>query len=479
MRNLTMLTDFYELTMMYGYFKHDMHHNQAVFDMFFRRQSTDNGYAVVAGLEQVIEYINNLHFSDEDLAYLRSQNAFDEAFLSYLKQMRFTGEIYAMPEGTVAFPGEPLLRVKAPILEAQLVETAILNIVNHQTLIATKASRVVQAAKGDSVLEFGLRRAQGPDAGLYGARAAIIGGCNATSNVLTGQMFGVPISGTHAHSWVMSFPDELTAFRAYANVFPQGCLLLVDTYDTLKSGVPNAIKVFDELRAKGYEPTGIRLDSGDLAYLSKKARKMLDDAGYPKAKIVASNDLDEELIWDLKAQGACIDTWGVGTKLITSNNLPALGGVYKLAAEIVDDKLVPKIKISENPGKITNPGYKKVLRLYEEGKMVADLICLDEETLDTSKPLTIFDPTETWKRMTLSDYTARELLVPVFVDGKCVYKQPGLWDIQAYAKQEMSELWDEYKRLKNPHVYKVDLSQKLYDLKQRMLTQKDGRVGEA
>ena len=479
MRNLTMLTDFYELTMMYGYFKHDMHHNQAVFDMFFRRQSTDNGYAVVAGLEQVIEYINNLHFSDEDLAYLRSQNAFDEAFLSYLKQMRFTGEIYAMPEGTVAFPGEPLLRVKAPILEAQLVETAILNIVNHQTLIATKASRVVQAAKGDSVLEFGLRRAQGPDAGLYGARAAIIGGCNATSNVLTGQMFGVPISGTHAHSWVMSFPDELTAFRAYANVFPQGCLLLVDTYDTLKSGVPNAIKVFDELRAKGYEPTGIRLDSGDLAYLSKKARKMLDDAGYPKAKIVASNDLDEELIWDLKAQGACIDTWGVGTKLITSNNLPALGGVYKLAAEIVDGKLVPKIKISENPGKITNPGYKKVLRLYEEGKMVADLICLDEETLDTSKPLTIFDPTETWKRMTLSDYTARELLVPVFVDGKCVYEQPGLWDIQAYAKQEMSELWDEYKRLKNPHVYKVDLSQKLYDLKQRMLTQKDGRVGEA
>ena len=479
MRNLTMLTDFYELTMMYGYFKHDMHHNQAVFDMFFRRQSTDNGYAVVAGLEQVIEYINNLHFSDEDLAYLRSQNAFDEAFLSYLKQMRFTGEIFAMPEGTVAFPGEPLLRVKAPILEAQLVETAILNIVNHQTLIATKASRVVQAAKGDSVLEFGLRRAQGPDAGLYGARAAIIGGCNATSNVLTGQMFGVPISGTHAHSWVMSFPDELTAFRAYANVFPQGCLLLVDTYDTLKSGVPNAIKVFDELRAKGYEPTGIRLDSGDLAYLSKKARKMLDDAGYPKAKIVASNDLDEELIWDLKAQGACIDTWGVGTKLITSNNLPALGGVYKLAAEIVDGKLVPKIKISENPGKITNPGYKKVLRLYEEGKMVADLICLDEETLDTSKPLTIFDPTETWKRMTLNDYTARELLVPVFVDGKCVYKQPGLWDIQAYAKQEMSELWDEYKRLKNPHVYKVDLSQKLYDLKQRMLTQKDGRVGEA
>lgn len=479
MRNLTMLTDFYELTMMYGYFKHGMHHNQAVFDMFFRRQSTDNGYAVVAGLEQVIDYINNLHFSDEDLAYLRSQNAFDEAFLSYLKHMSFTGEIYAMPEGTVAFPGEPLLRVKAPILEAQLVETAILNIVNHQTLIATKASRVVQAAKGDSVLEFGLRRAQGPDAGLYGARAAIIGGCNATSNVLTGQMFGVPISGTHAHSWVMSFPDELTAFRAYASVFPSGCLLLVDTYDTLKSGVPNAIKVFDELRAQGYEPTGIRLDSGDLAYLSKKARKMLDAAGYPKAKIVASNDLDEELIWDLKAQGACIDTWGVGTKLITSNNLPALGGVYKLAAELVDGKLVPKIKISENPGKITNPGYKKVVRLYEEGKMVADLICLDEETLDTSKPLTIFDPAETWKRMTLTDYTARELLVPVFVDGACVYDKPGLWDIQAYAKQEMSELWDEYKRLKNPHVYKVDLSQKLYDLKQRMLTQKDGRVGEA
>ena len=387
-----------------------------------------------------------------------------------MRELRFTGEMYAVPEGTVVFPDEPLVRVKAPLIEAQLIETALLNIINHQTLIATKASRMVYAAQGGSVLEFGLRRAQGPDAGIYGARAAIIGGCSATSNVLTGQMFGIPVKGTHSHSWVMSFPDELSAFRAYAEAFPDSCLLLVDTYNTLKSGIPNAITVFKELREKGYEPVGIRLDSGDLAYLSKKAREMLDKAGFPNAKIVASSDLDEELIWDLKAQGAKIDIYGVGTSLITSKGNPALGGVYKMAAEEVDGRMVPKIKISDNPDKVTNPGYKKVFRLYNgKGKAVADLITLEEEEIDISKPLTIFDPVNTWKRMTLYDFTARELLVPIYLNGKRVYESPDLMKIQEYAKSELDTLWEEYKRLKNPHVYKVDLSQKLYDLKQQLL----------
>jgi nicotinate phosphoribosyltransferase len=470
LRNLTMMTDLYQLTMMYGYYKTNTHQRNAVFDMFFRKPSSNSAYAIAAGLEQVIDYIKNLHFGDEDIEYLASLNLFDSDFLDYLSQLRFTGDIYAVPEGTVVFPNEPILRVKAPLFEAQLIETAILNIINHQTLIATKASRVVFAAQGSNVLEFGLRRAQGPDAGIYGARAAIIGGCSATSNVMTGQLFGIPVKGTHSHSWVMSFPDELTAFRAYADAFPDTCLLLVDTYNTLNSGIPNAITVFRELRAKGYEPMGIRLDSGDLAYLSKKARAMLDEAGFPNAQIVASNNLDEELIWDLKAQGARIDTFGVGTSLITSSGCPALGGVYKMSAEEVDGKMVPKIKISENPEKITNPGYKKVVRIYNGGnKAIADLIMLEGEVIDTSKPLTIFDPVDTWKRMTLKNYKIKELLVPIFINGECVYETPNLMDIQAYAASEMDTLWDEYKRLKNPHVYKVDLSQKLYDLKQRLL----------
>jgi len=465
-----MMTDLYQLTMMYGYYKTNTHQRNAVFDMFFRKPSSNSAYAIAAGLEQVIDYIKNLHFGDEDIEYLASLNLFDSDFLDYLSQLRFTGDIYAVPEGTVVFPNEPILRVKAPLFEAQLIETAILNIINHQTLIATKASRVVFAAQGSNVLEFGLRRAQGPDAGIYGARAAIIGGCSATSNVMTGQLFGIPVKGTHSHSWVMSFPDELTAFRAYADAFPDTCLLLVDTYNTLNSGIPNAITVFRELRAKGYEPMGIRLDSGDLAYLSKKARAMLDEAGFPNAQIVASNNLDEELIWDLKAQGARIDTFGVGTSLITSSGCPALGGVYKMSAEEVDGKMVPKIKISENPEKITNPGYKKVVRIYNGGnKAIADLIMLEGEVIDTSKPLTIFDPVDTWKRMTLKNYKIKELLVPIFINGECVYETPNLMDIQAYAASEMDTLWDEYKRLKNPHVYKVDLSQKLYDLKQRLL----------
>jgi nicotinate phosphoribosyltransferase len=472
-RNLTMMTDLYQLTMMYGYLKHGMGKNKAVFDMFFREAGGPNCYAMVAGLEQLIEYIDNLSFSEEDLDYLRGLGIFDESFLDYLRHFTFTGEIYAMPEGTVAFPYEPLVRVKAPIAEAQLVETALLNIVNHQTLIATKASRVVQAAQGDGIMEFGLRRAQGPDAGIYGARAAIIGGCVGTSNVLTGQMYGIPAKGTHAHSWVMSFPTELEAFRAYAETFPENCLLLVDTYDTLRSGVPNAITVFKELRARGYEPAGIRLDSGDLAYLSKKARKMLDEAGFPKAKIFASNDLDERSIWDLKAQGAKIDTWGVGTRMITSNDNPALGGVYKLAAEEVDGKWIPRIKISENPAKITTPGCKQVYRLYDKaGMAVADLITLDSEVVDSAKPLTIFDPDQPWKQMTLTEFTARPLLVPVYRDGKRVYDSPPLMQIQDYAKKELDTFWDEYRRLTLPHRYKVDLSDELYSLKQSLLRSK-------
>ncbi len=476
MRNLTMMTDLYQLTMMNGYFKNGMKDNVAVFDVFFRPLLNKSVYAVMAGLEQALEYIENLHFDKEDIEYLRSLNLFGEEFLDYLKDFKFTGEVYAVEEGTPVFPREPLIRVKAPIMEAQLIETALLNIINHQTLIATKASKVVTAADGAVVLEFGLRRAQGPDAGIYGARAAVIGGCKGTSNVLTGQMFDVSVGGTHAHSWVMSFPSEIEAFRAYANLYPDACLLLVDTYNTLKSGVPNAIEVFKELRAKGHEPLGIRLDSGDLAYLSKRARKMLDDAGFEKAKIFASGDLDENVIWDLKMQGAKIDTYGVGTRLITSEDMPALGGVYKLAGEIVDGKMIPKIKISENAVKITNPGYKQVYRLYskEDNKAMADLICLDEEIIDESQPLTIFDPVDTWKKMTLTDFYARPLLKPMFVDGKRVYTSPTLKEIQKYHFEQMETLWDEYKRLTRPHVYKVDLSDKLYNLKQELLQKAGG-----
>lgn len=471
MRNLTMMTDLYELTMMNGYLRYGKDKNRACFDLFYRRRGDVTAYAVAAGLEQVIEYVQNLRFTQEDIEYLRSLAIFDDAFLSYLSDFHFTGEILAVPEGTIVFPDEPILRVIAPIMEAQLLETALLNIINHQTLIATKAARVVQSARGDKVLEFGLRRAQGPDAGIYGARASIIGGCQATSNVLSGQLFGVPVGGTHAHSWVMSFEDELTAFRAYADVFPDNCLLLVDTYDTLGSGVPNAITVFRELRARGKEPVGIRLDSGDLAFLSRQARVMLDDAGFPNAKIFASGDLDEEVIWDLKAQGAAIDVWGVGTRMITSMDNPALGGVYKLSAEEVDGTFIPRIKISENPAKITNPGVKQLYRFYDRrsGKALADLLALDEEDFSSGEPLEIFDPENTWKRMTLCDYRIRQLLVPVFENGELVYDSPALSEIAAYAKQEMETFWDEYKRLNRPHRYKVDLSQKLYDLKLQLL----------
>ncbi|MDO4547262.1 MAG: nicotinate phosphoribosyltransferase [Clostridia bacterium] len=471
MRNLTMMTDLYQLTMMYGYWKCGIDRNISVFDMFYRKQSDEMNYVIFAGLEQLIDYINDLKFAQKDLDYLRSLNLFDEGFLDKLRDFHFTGDIDAVVEGTIVFPGEPLVRVKAPIFEAQLIETALLCIINHQTLIATKACRVVQAADGGSVLEFGLRRAQGPDAGIYGARAAVIGGASSTSNVLSGEMFGIPISGTHAHSWVMSFPDELTAFRAYAKAFPKSCLLLVDTYDTLRSGMPNAIKVFKELRQEGYEPLGIRLDSGDLAYLSREARRIMDEAGFPNAKVCASGDLDEVLIRDLKLQGACIDTWGVGTKLITSQGCPSLGGVYKLSAELVDGKVVPKIKISENPAKITNPGIKKILRFYDKNtkKALADLIALDHEDYSNVETLTIFDPIDTWKQKTLHDFTIRELYVPVFRNGKSVYESPGLMSIQKNTFHELDTFWDQYKRMLNPHIYKVDLSQELWTLKQKML----------
>ena len=473
MRNLTMMTDLYQLTMMYGYYKCGMRDNLATFDMFYRSKDESTHYAIMAGVEQLMDYIENLHFDDEDIAYLRGMGIFDEDFLTELKGFTFHGDSQAVPEGTIVFSHEPLIRVTAPIFEAQLIETALLNIINHQTLIATKASRVVQAAEGGTIMEFGLRRAQGPDAGIYGARAAVIGGCVGTSNVLTGQMYDMPAMGTHAHSWVMSFPTELEAFRKYAELFPTSCLLLVDTYDTLRSGVPNAITVFNELREKGFEPKGIRLDSGDLAYLSREARKMLDDAGFPNTIICASGDLDENLIRDLKLQGAAIDTWGVGTKLITSEDCPSLGGVYKLSAEYVDGRVVPKIKISENTVKITNPGVKKLYRIYDKanGKAIADLIALEHETYDESQPLTIYDPVNTWKSMTLTNYTMKELQVPLFKNGKRVYESPSLMDIQKHCKEDLDTFWDQYKRLLNPQRYKVDLSDSLWMLKNSMIQQ--------
>lgn len=479
---MSLLTDFYELTMMQGYYVTDVKNKIVVFDLFYRINPSGNGYAIAAGLEQAIEYIKNLKFSDDDIEYLKSLHTFSDEFIHYLEQFHFTGEIFAIPEGTVVFPHEPLMRVKAPIMEAQLVETALLNIINHQSLIATKAARVVWAAQGDPVMEFGLRRAQGPDAGTYGARAAVIGGCCGTSNVLTGRLFDVPIKGTHAHSWVMSFPDELTAFREYAKLFPNACTLLVDTYNTLESGVPNAIKVFQEMKEAGIhlKNYGIRLDSGDLAYLSKKAKVMLEDAGFGDAVISASSDLDENLIASLKLQGAKISLWGVGTKLITSDDCPAFGGVYKLAAESTEDgSFVPKIKLSNNVDKVTDPGIKKVIRIYDTktNKIKADLIALEEETIDETKPLKIFDASAKWKKMNLAPgtYYTRELLIPIFIDGFCVYESPKTMDIQAYCKKELDTLWDEHKRLKNPHIVPVDLSEKLHNLKVNLIEEISGK----
>ena len=479
MRNLTLLTDFYELTMMQAYHRAETEAGrtrQAVFDMFYRENPCGNGYAVAAGLAQVIDYIKELIFDEEDITYLKKTGVFKDEFLEYLRGFTFSGDIYSVPEGTVIFPGEPILRVTAPITEAQFIETAILNIINHQSLIATKASRVCHAAAGDKVLEFGLRRAQGPDAGLYGARAAVIGGCFGTSNVLAGQLFDIPVRGTHAHSWIMSFEKEIEAFRYYAKLYPDTCTLLVDTYDTLKSGIPNAIKVFEEMKNEGRQlgGCGIRLDSGDLAYFSKQARIMLDEAGLHEVIISASNDLDEYLIAELKNQGAKITLWGVGTHLITSKEYPSFGGVYKLSAVKADGgEWVSKIKLSDNPSKVTNPGVKKIVRLYDRrtDKMKADLITLEHEIVDDTQDLTIFDPIATWKRMHLKagEYTARELLEPVFLDGKCVYPSFTVKEICEYSKKEQATLWDEHKRLVRPQIMPVDLSQELYDLKQTMI----------
>ena len=469
--NLTLLTDLYEITMMQGYFK-SQNQDVVVFDAFYRENPCGGGYAIACGLEQVIDYIKNLQFSADDIRYLQSLNMFDEDFLKYLSTFRFSGSIYAIPEGTVIFPREPFIKVVAPIMEAQLVETAILNIMNHQSLIATKAARVCYAAQNDGVMEFGLRRAQGPDSGIYGARAAVIGGCCGTSNVLAGQIFNIPVKGTHAHSWIMSFPDEYTAFKTYAELYPDACILLVDTYDTLKSGIPNAIRVFREMKEAGVElhNYGIRMDSGDLAYLSKKVRKMLDEAGFPDAIISASNDLDEYLIETLKIQGAKITSWGVGTSLITSRDCPAFGGVYKLAAiRNVDGKFTPKIKLSENTEKVTNPGNKEIYRIYdkETGKIRADLICLSDETFDENEDMVLFDPNETWKRTRLAGgtYTMRKLLVPIFEEGKCVYTSPSVMEIQQICTQEKATLWDENMRFVNPSKVYVDLSDKLYNMK--------------
>ena len=474
--NLTLLTDLYELTMMQGYFKNPT--NQTViFDMFYRINPCGGAFAITAGLEQMIEYIENLHFTDEDIEYLRSLNIFEDDFLEYLRNFEFTGDIYAIPEGTVVFPREPLVKVVAPIMEAQLVETAILNIINHQSLIATKAARVCYAAKGDAIMEFGLRRAQGPDAGIFGARAAVIGGCAGTSCVLTGKMFDVPVLGTHAHSWIMSFPDEYTAFKTYAKLYPNACTLLVDTYDVLKSGVPNAIRVFEEMREEGIPLTryGIRIDSGDLAYLSKEAYKMLAAAGFDDAIISASSDLDEYLIDSLKAQDAKINSWGVGTKLITSDDNPAFGGVYKLAAvkDADSTEFTPKIKLSENTEKVTNPGNKTVYRLYSKktGKIKADLICLTDEKLDADENMVLFDPIDTWKKTKVlgGTYEIRELLVPVIKKGKRVYESPSVMELRDYCQKEQNTLWDESRRFANPQKVYVDLSQKLWELKKDLL----------
>ena len=476
MRNLTLLTDLYEITMMQAYFKNNNKNKMAIFDVFYRKNPMDGGYAISAGLEQVIEYINNLHFTEDDINYLASLKIFEDDFLDYLKNFKFTGDIYAIPEGSVMFPREPMLKVIAPIMEAQFIETAILNILNHQSLIATKAARICYAAEGDGIMEFGLRRAQGSDAGIYGARAAVIGGCAGTSNVLTGQMFDVPVMGTHAHSWIMSFDDEYTAFYTYAKLYPMACTLLVDTYDTLNSGVPNAIKVFKQMKKEGIELKnyGIRLDSGDLAYLSKKARKMLDDAGFKDATITASNDLDEFLIASLKMQGAEITNWGVGTNLITSKDCPSFGGVYKLAAIMEDgENFTPKIKLSDNSEKITNPGNKKIYRIYEKenNKIKADLICLENETFTENEDMHLFDPHEPWKKTVLKagTFTLKELLVKVFDKGQCVYHSDSVMKLRDFAISEMETLWEETKRFENPHQVYVDLSQKLYDIKISLL----------
>lgn len=474
--NYTLLCDFYELTMGNAYFENGMGDRRVYFDLFFRNVPDGGGFAIAAGLEQVVQYIKNLHFSESDIAFLRKKKIFSEAFLSSLRDFRFTGDLYAVPEGTPVFPHEPILTVCAPAIEAQLIETFLLLSINHQSLIATKANRIVRAAKGRPVSEFGSRRAQGADGAVLGARAAYIAGCAGTACTLTDRVYGVPAGGTMAHSWVQMFDSELDAFRTYCKIYPHNATLLVDTYHVLKSGVPNAIRAFQEiLLPQGIEECAIRIDSGDITYLSKKARKMLDEAGLTKCKIVASNSLDEHIIETLLEQGAQIDSFGVGERLITSKSEPVFGGVYKLCAvEDEQSRIIPKIKISENTTKITTPHFKKVYRLYEKesGKAIADQLCVYDETLDETKPLELFDPEATWKRKLVTDFTARELLVPVFRNGECVYDLPDIETIRNYCAEQIDLLWDEVKRFENPHTYYVDLSQKLWDIKDRLLKER-------
>ncbi|MBQ2093500.1 MAG: nicotinate phosphoribosyltransferase [Ruminococcus sp.] len=471
--NMAMLCDFYEFTMSNGYFKNGFYRRTVYFDVFFRKVPDNGGFAIAAGLEQVIEYIKELHFDEEDIAYLRSKGIFDEGFLAYLRDFKFSGDIYAVPEGTPVFPNEPIMTVKAPAIEAQLIETFVLLTLNHQTLIATKANRIVRAAQGRAVLEFGSRRAQGASGAVMGARAAYIGGCKGTACTITDELYGVPAGGTMAHSWVQMFDSEYDAFKTYCELYPDNPTLLVDTYNTLKSGIPNAIKVFKEvLLPMGKTKCAIRLDSGDISYLSKKARKMLDDAGLTECKITASNALDEKLIRDLMMQGAQIDTFGVGERLITSSSSPVFGGVYKLVAvENASGDIEPKIKVSENTAKITNPHFKKLYRYYdrESGKALADELCVYDEVVDDSGEHTIFDPNATWKTKTLTDFTAKELLVKVFENGECVYDCPTIEEIAQYCRDQLDLLWDEVKRFENPHDYYVDLSAKLYEIKNILL----------
>ena len=474
--NYTLLCDFYELTMGNAYFENGMGDRRVYFDLFFRNVPDGGGFAIAAGLEQVVQYIKNLHFSESDIAFLRKKKIFSEAFLSSLRDFRFTGDLYAVPEGTPVFPHEPILTVCAPAIEAQLIETFLLLSINHQSLIATKANRIVRAAKGRPVSEFGSRRAQGADGAVLGARAAYIAGCAGTACTLTDRVYGVPAGGTMAHSWVQMFDSELDAFRTYCKIYPHNATLLVDTYHVLKSGVPNAIRAFQEiLLPQGIEECAIRIDSGDITYLSKKARKMLDEAGLTKCKIVASNSLDEHIIETLLEQGAQIDSFGVGERLITSKSEPVFGGAYELCAgEDEQGRIIPKIKISENTTKITTPHFKKVYRLYEKesGKAIADQLCVYDETLDETKPLELFDPEATWKRKLVTDFTARELLVPVFRNGECVYDLPDIETIRNYCAEQIDLLWDEVKRFENPHTYYVDLSQKLWDIKDRLLKER-------
>lgn len=471
-RNLTMLVDFYELTMGNGYFNKGLKDKIAYFDMFFRRVPDGGGYCIMAGVEQLIEYLKNLKFTDDDITYLRDKNLFSDEFLDYLRDFDFCCDVWAVPEGNPVFPSEPLVTVRGPVIQAQFLETMILLTVNHQTLIATKANRICRAAEGRPVMEFGSRRAQGYDGAIYGARAAIIGGCSSTACTLSDRMFNIPAVGTMAHSWVQLYDTEYDAFKAWAEIYPDDCVLLIDTYNVIKSGIPNAIKTFDEiLKPLGKRPKGVRIDSGDITYLTKKCRQMLDDAGYEDCNIVISNSLDEHIIKDVLDQGACIDSFGVGERLITAKSEPVFGGVYKLVALENGNEIIPKIKISENDEKITNPGFKKIVRIFDKNshKALADLIALRDEKINEKEPIVLFNPVHTWKRKKFNNYYVKELQVPIFEKGKCVYESPTVLDIKEFAKTETDKLWPEVLRFENPHTYYVDLSQNLWSLKQSLL----------